>query len=306
MNIALVTSLPQATASRLSDPDWCNKFHGAGWVPYFAEMLGEEGHTFLVGREAYSQSTGRVICEDLQKTGQGLVVDGWTPQVNFCLESPLYVPYFYDSLDYYSEYKHRLWFNGGTEVIKFPSFDIPLQPVPWDDRLFLCMISANKHYKMMGGCTPELAKLQLHDYRYAMVDQWFGKQDLYGKGWPGSVGKEIPDGRKLEVLQNYKFTFVIENVQMNNYITEKIFDAFACGVIPLYLGAPNVEDLIPRELFIDLRKFDGQKSLEGYLRGLDSDQCQHMIYRAQKWLTEEGRAWSYYSFAQRMFELATS
>lgn len=37
------------------------------------------------------------------------------------------------------------------------------------------------------------------------------------------------------------------------YITEKIFDCFFPGVIPIYWGAENVTDYIPQDTFIDRR-----------------------------------------------------
>ena len=39
------------------------------------------------------------------------------------------------------------------------------------------------------------------------------------------------------------------------YISEKIFDCFFAGTVPLYLGAPDIEDYIPADTFIDLRQF---------------------------------------------------
>jgi hypothetical protein len=42
---------------------------------------------------------------------------------------------------------------------------------------------------------------------------------------------------------------------MNGYITEKIFDCLYAGTIPLYLGAKDVSELLPENIFIDCRKF---------------------------------------------------
>ncbi len=42
---------------------------------------------------------------------------------------------------------------------------------------------------------------------------------------------------------------------MNGYISEKIFDCLYAGTIPLYLGAPDVDGYLPREIFVDCSKY---------------------------------------------------
>lgn len=55
---------------------------------------------------------------------------------------------------------------------------------------------------------------------------------------------------KFELLDDSKFLLVVENSK--DYITEKIFDAFVLGVIPIYIG-PKIGELgIPEEAFIQI------------------------------------------------------
>jgi hypothetical protein len=42
---------------------------------------------------------------------------------------------------------------------------------------------------------------------------------------------------------------------MDGYVTEKIFDCLYAGTIPLYLGAKDIDNLIPTDAYIDCRKF---------------------------------------------------
>ena len=49
------------------------------------------------------------------------------------------------------------------------------------------------------------------------------------------------------------------------YVTEKILDCFEARTIPIYLGAANVEKIIPRGCFIDFRDFTDLKELGDYL-----------------------------------------
>jgi len=50
------------------------------------------------------------------------------------------------------------------------------------------------------------------------------------------------NGKKLELLQPYKFTFAFENCNTKDYVTEKMYAALRCGSVPVYMGAPNIED----------------------------------------------------------------
>jgi Glycosyltransferase family 10 (fucosyltransferase) C-term len=50
---------------------------------------------------------------------------------------------------------------------------------------------------------------------------------------------------KLALLRDYKFYFAAENTRCASYVTEKIYDAFAAGAVPVYLGAPNIRQYLP-------------------------------------------------------------
>ena len=62
---------------------------------------------------------------------------------------------------------------------------------------------------------------------------------------------------KTEIYSKYDFAFCAENMRMSGYITEKIFDAFFCGCIPIYWGAPDISDYIPTDCFVDMDKCGG-------------------------------------------------
>jgi hypothetical protein len=71
--------------------------------------------------------------------------------------------------------------------------------------------------------------------------------------FPSYCGR-IPS--KLGVLTRTRFAICYENVRdLPGYITEKIFDCFFSGCIPVYWGASNITDYIPADCFIDRRKF---------------------------------------------------
>jgi hypothetical protein len=58
--------------------------------------------------------------------------------------------------------------------------------------------------------------------------------DILGHGYK-------PVGRKEEALVDYMFSIVIENSITGIYMTEKIFDAIACGTVPIYWGGEQAK-----------------------------------------------------------------
>lgn len=47
---------------------------------------------------------------------------------------------------------------------------------------------------------------------------------------------------KNSILNNYKFSVIMENSFKDNYFTEKIIDCFATKTIPIYWGCPNISE----------------------------------------------------------------
>ena len=70
---------------------------------------------------------------------------------------------------------------------------------------------------------------------------------------------------KHETLKGYRFALCYENSEFPGYITEKIFDCFNAGVIPVYLGAPDIKEFVPENTFIDFRECRDYKDLEDRL-----------------------------------------
>ena len=138
--------------------------------------------------------------------------------------------------------------------------------------------------------------LELYTERIKAI-RWFEQNhpedfDLYGIGWDkyyfkGMLSRlnrfdalrkllkpKYPSYRgavnsKREVLQKYKFAICYENAKdVPGYITEKIFDCFFAGCVPIYCGAPNITDHIPANTFIDRRNFKNYEELYKYLKNI--------------------------------------
>ena len=148
---------------------------------------------------------------------------------------------------------------------------------------------------------------ELYTWRLRAV-QFFeqhGEIDLYGRNWdqmPTRVGKTRtpfalrrlapppwrlkqrlwpnplyaaaarasrgPAASKSATLAQYRFALCFENSQLKGWITEKLFDCFFAGTVPVDWGAPDILDWVPADCFIDMRRFSGLADLRAFLHAL--------------------------------------
>jgi len=129
--------------------------------------------------------------------------------------------------------------------------------------------------------------------------------DLYGRGWndppsPMEVfrGNLFPEtfetyggliDDKVETYHDYRFALAFENVSdVPGYVTEKIFDCFRAGTVPVYWGANNIEDYVSPETFVDYREFASPADLHDYLAGVSAAEFEEYISAAQSFLADSG------------------
>jgi glycosyltransferase involved in cell wall biosynthesis len=99
---------------------------------------------------------------------------------------------------------------------------------------------------------------------------------VYGIGWKGVPGVKIGhslhrsrDPRSsVDIIAEYTFVVIVENSDADGYVSEKIYDAFIAGTIPIYYGNNNDRVGIPRDMYIDLRQFATSKDLDAHLRSM--------------------------------------
>ncbi len=100
---------------------------------------------------------------------------------------------------------------------------------------------------------------------YIKALQEFGATfDLFGRG------REIELSEKSDGLIPYMYSVAIENSNQTSYFTEKLLDAILCWTVPVYLGAPDVGEFLPKEAFITLPP-DDPKLGALILRGLSRE-----------------------------------
>jgi len=103
---------------------------------------------------------------------------------------------------------------------------------------------------------------------------------------------------KKEVLEKYKFAICYENARdIPGYITEKIFDCFFAGCVPIYWGAINITDNILKECFIDKRDFENYEALYEFLKDMDDEQYLEYLENIEVFLKSD----KVYSFSSEYF-----
>jgi len=152
---------------------------------------------------------------------------------------------------------------------------------------------------MIAGHKLQTSKIELYSQRIEAI-RWFEKNhpndfDLYGEGWNEHYFKDslyqlnrvkflkklfkpnFPSYKgmvkdKKTVYENYKFALCYENAEYPDYITEKILDCLIAGIVPIYLGAPNIANYVPKEAFIDKRKFKTYENLYSFIKNMPKEE----------------------------------
>jgi hypothetical protein len=105
----------------------------------------------------------------------------------------------------------------------------------------------------------ELSQIGIVDLYGIGWDRWWSREAMWLPYWQNRRAiMSIYKGKcasKFEVLQNYEFCLCFENMSMDGYITEKLFDCLYAGTIPLYMGASDIFEYIPKEVFVDCRNY---------------------------------------------------
>lgn len=171
---------------------------------------------------------------------------------------------------------------------------------------------------MVAGNNKAVHPLALYSKREEAI-RWFEKNhpedfDLYGRGWDEYVfsgprlvralnrikyikklfAPRFPSYKgavatKRPVLEKYKFCICYENARdIPGYITEKIFDCFFAGCVPVYWGAPDITDCIPKECLIDRREFKTHEDLHAFMKNLTDAEYSRRLSAINTYLSGNG------------------
>ena len=84
---------------------------------------------------------------------------------------------------------------------------------------------------------------------------------------------------KLDVISQYRFTLALENSICQDYVTEKLYDPLLVGSVPIYLGAPNVDEFAPGDrCFINAADYQNAEHLADHIDHLVKDDASYQRY----------------------------
>ena len=90
-----------------------------------------------------------------------------------------------------------------------------------------------------------------------------------GGRFMNNVGGPVPN--KYEFQLKHKFAIAFENGSYDGYLTEKLVDAFAARVVPIYWGDPRVELDFNEDSFINGNKYDSISAIVERVIEIDND-----------------------------------
>lgn len=182
--------------------------------------------------------------------------------------------------------------NGKT-ILKGVVGDFYEKPRPYKDdfkqRKLLGMVANNRSGKLIEHW-PSGLYIKRREVAEYFAENHPDNFDLYGDFWSAKLNSKGPVSRdkKFDVISKYKFIISYDSItDQNGYISEKIFDAFKAKTIPVYWGADNVTDYIPKGCFVDKRDFSSYEELFSYLKHMTEEEYKIRIRKIEKYLKSD-------------------
>lgn len=292
-----------------------------------------------MGREIHTADWIRSSCSrEVEYYSLGLLYDDTSikkeSSIRFAaaliMEPPVVAPSLYAQLPQFAAkfervYVHNVYGMGyslkGVDVRKLRKL---YWPIPYRDALEPYWSSegrANRIVAISGNHNPRFRAMEQYSKRIQAMSELarFGAVDLYGFNWDKWFSREamfwtywrhrsmllsIYKGRcssKFEVLSRYNFSLCFENMAMDGYITEKLFDCLYAGTIPLYLGAPDIETYVPTDVFIDCRQFSTWTEMWERVRSFSREEVQRFREAGRDFLRGPAVAKFYHSIEDIVF-----
>ncbi|WP_018294668.1 glycosyltransferase family 10 domain-containing protein [Mariprofundus ferrooxydans] len=123
-------------------------------------------------------------------------------------------------------------------------------------------------------------------------ERWWSRSSMWMPYWKNRQGLlsiyKGPCRSKFEVLSRYDFCLCFENMAMDGYMTEKMFDCLYAGCVPIYCGAANVADYVDCGAYIDVAKFHTWDELVSYIQDVPQSEIEVMKQRGKRFLESKG------------------
>jgi hypothetical protein len=114
--------------------------------------------------------------------------------------------------------------------------------------------------------------------------------EFYGRQWDAQTHPSYrgTTENKIDTIKNYRFSICYENIHtIDGYVTEKIFDCFAAGNVPIYWGASNIDTYIPKNCFIDRHAFKDLSDLHTFLKNMTQEEYEGYLTHIRAFLLSD-------------------
>ena len=93
---------------------------------------------------------------------------------------------------------------------------------------------------------------------------------------------------KWDVLPKYKFNICYENIRdERDYVSQRIFDVLRCGCVPIYLGAPNIEEYVDKNAYLDRSAFASNRELAQYISTISEEEYNRFLEAGRDYLASD-------------------
>jgi acetyltransferase-like isoleucine patch superfamily enzyme len=153
----------------------------------------------------------------------------------------------------------------------------------------VCMINGNKASLVDGELYSERVKVAQWFYKNSKIPfEVFGNPPFPLPNYKGGLAH----GTKLDTLRRYRWSLCYENtdhpVFSSGYVSEKILDCLETRTIPIYRGASNIDQYIPRKCFIDARQFRSYQELNAFLEAMTEEDVGRIVRDIDAWVGQGG------------------
>eukprot|EP01134_Creolimax_fragrantissima_P002227 CFRG2227T1 len=93
----------------------------------------------------------------------------------------------------------------------------------------------------------------------------------------------IRETDKMGMQRRYLFHLAWENGELTDYVTEKVYHALQAGTLPVYHGAPNIDEYVPPGSIIKLSDYADTDKLGEYLHYLEGNETAYNEYHVWRY-----------------------
>ncbi len=165
-------------------------------------------------------------------------------------------------------------------------WEIPTTIPDFSDKKLAATVHGNKYFR------PDSNEIYSERKKAVKELSLLGEFDVYGLGWASTTSwkGELPHSGfcKRETIKNYRFILAYENTgNRPGHVTDKIHPVLVARSVPIYLGASNITDYVPKECFIDKREFSSYLELHSFIKSVDQKDYDRYLDAGFRYLTQD-------------------